>query len=109
MNALSDRKTNIAQVPEKQHPKYWKHETTGRLRPVIEAYYDGRQLTAIGCALLRAYLDQWIQSPVWDLPPIEAYYRAELAKLRRSVRALKTGLDIREWLSAANRIGIEPL
>lgn len=104
-------------VPAEQWPKLWLDETSGQLRPVVQAYYDGKGLTTVSIALLRAYLVQWVDSPVWDLRPeqhtvasvVENDYRTELKRLRRSVRKLQTAAEIREWLIAAGELGIEPL
>ena len=46
-------------------PKFWMWETSGVLRPAIMAYIDGHTLTAAQCATMRAYLRQWVGSPVW--------------------------------------------
>jgi hypothetical protein len=112
------RPFNIDQVPAEQRPKFWLDEITGRLKPVVERYYRGDQLGDLGCALMREYLEQWIDSPVWDQSCLEfptqyllvkAGQRRELRRLRRWVRTLRSSADIREWLIAAAEMGIEPL
>ena len=38
-------------------PGYWKHETSGVLRPAVEAYLGGGPMTGSQIAAMRAYLD----------------------------------------------------
>ncbi|MEI9971101.1 MAG: hypothetical protein WDO73_03055 [Ignavibacteriota bacterium] len=47
-------------------PKFWMYETSGVLRPAIEAYLHNRPMTVGQIALMRVYLRQWIMSPVWQ-------------------------------------------
>jgi hypothetical protein len=82
-------------------PKYWMHETSGVLKPVIEAYLNGEELNVQQISLLRAYLRQWIDSPCWRGPKIDP--------LRRQVRNLQTRDDIDHWLEQALEEGIDPL
>ena len=88
-------------------PKYWQHETTGVLRPVIEAYLYGRQLGPNSMAVMRAYLRQWIMSPVWDASPHAD--DEELRGLRDLIDSLTTRAQIDTWLERALEIGIDPL
>ena len=44
-------------------PGYWMHETSGVLRPAVEAYLTGGDLSAAHVAALRAYLRQWMAAP----------------------------------------------
>lgn len=89
-----------------QAPKYWEYETGGQLAPAIQRYLENQPEQLADVALIRAYLRQWIDSPVWDAP---ADTKGTLAELRRTVRLLKTRKHIRDWLNCALDIGIDPL
>lgn len=83
-------------------PGYWMHETTGVLRPAIEAYLHQRPLTGEHIAALRAYLRQWIFAPVWCED-------TEIGALRGRIDGLTSRAAIAAWLDAADDIGIDPL
>lgn len=83
-------------------PKYWRYETSGILAPTIEAYLNGKPLTIRQIALMRAYLYQWVASPVWGPSGV-------LEVLRIRVAAIKTVEDIRAAIRAGLEIGIDPL
>jgi hypothetical protein len=82
-------------------PKFWMNESTGILAPVVEAYLVGDALTAEQVHLMRVYLRQWIDSPVWKGDAIE--------KLRATVEHISNKTDITNWLDAAMDEGIDPL
>jgi hypothetical protein len=82
-------------------PGYWMHEQSGLLRPVILAYLEGAELAPEEMALMRAYLRQWIDHPVWQGTDID--------QLRATVGSLTTRHDISRWLDVAERNGIDPL
>jgi len=91
-------------------PKYWMHEVGGELAPAVGKYLLAEPLTAREISLIRAYLQQWIMSPVWDLDPFaNADTKATLAKLRGSIDWLLTVELIRRWIAAATDMGIDPL
>lgn len=90
-----------------QAPKYWMNETGGKLVPAIERYLKGTPADADDVNLIRAYLRQWIDSPVWNDGDDQA--RDDLSELRRKVREIRTRLDIDQWLEAANDLAIDPL
>ena len=78
------------------------YETTGVLAPVVQAYLNGDAMTPPQISTMRAYLRQWIQSPVWgDDPAVE--------KLRSELYTLLTSRDLKLWLKAAWVLGIDPL
>jgi hypothetical protein len=95
-------------------PKYWMYETGGKLVPAMERYLKGEPAEPDDVNLIRAYLRQWIDSPVWDdgvdlgIPadPIEG---VTLDDLRRKVREIRTRLDIDVWLADALDLAIDPL
>lgn len=82
-------------------PGYWRDETSGLLRPAIEAYLNDAPLTTLQCAAMRAYLRQWIDAPCWRGPAVD--------ELRRTVGALTTKRAIDVWLDRAMDAGIDPL
>ncbi len=82
-------------------PGYWQNETSGVLRPAVEAYLRGGPLTAMQIATMRAYLRQWIAAPVWTGPGIE--------KLRADIERLTDRKAINAWLDRAEQEGIDPL
>ena len=91
-------------------PGYWMAETSGVLRPAVEAYLDGGPLTAEHIASLRAYLRQWIMAEVWDgNPHAGGEERARLANLRAGIDDLTTRAAIARWLDDATDIGLDPL
>jgi hypothetical protein len=82
-------------------PGYWMSETSGRLRPVIEAYLTDKPLTSDDIAALRSYLRQWIEDPCWQGPAID--------QLRASIDGLTSRPAIERWLDTAIDHGIDPL
>lgn len=82
-------------------PGYWMYETTGVLRPAVEAYFAGGDMTAEQIAAMRAYLRQWIAAPVWRGP--------DIPDLRRAVDGLTSRAAIARWLALAERAGLDPL
>ena len=88
-------------LDHEQAPKFWQYETSGVLKPVVIAYLEGTPLTDRDIAIMRAYLKQWVDSPVWSGPPIYA--------LRVNVRKIRSRDDINTWLEAALDAGIDPL
>jgi hypothetical protein len=91
-------------------PKYWRHETGGALRVAVENYLSNELMTVREVALMRAYLSQWIESPVWELnPSLDAQARASLAFLRLRARRIQTVQDIHRWIADALAEGHDPL
>lgn len=92
-------------------PGYWMHETSGRLRPAVEAYLRGdNPLKPEHAAALRAYFRQWIMSPLWDQNPhADDDDRWALAELRRHVNDLTTRETIERWISWVVDEGYDPL
>ena len=97
-------------------PKYWQHETGGALRIAVENYLNNRDMTVRDVALMRAYLVQWIDSPVWEMNPhlseggpAALAALAALTALRLRARRIQTVQDIRLWISAALAEGHDPL
>jgi len=82
-------------------PFYWRYETSGALRPAVEAYLAGAELSAAQIAVLRNYLRQWIMAPVWRGDAVVA--------LRESIELIETREAIDAWLAVAQGAGIDPL
>jgi hypothetical protein len=81
-------------------PGYWQSETSGDLRPSVERYLVGTQLSTRDIALLRNYIRQWICSPVWD-------GHEEVSALREMVDSLTSRAQIDLWTERALDIGID--
>lgn len=91
-------------------PRHWMHETSGVLKPVVEAYLNNKALSEQDIAILRQYLRQWIMSPVWDSNPYAGDpERLHLARLRSSIDELISRETIEDWIEDADALGIESL
>lgn len=82
-------------------PGYWMFETSGVLRPAIEAFLNGGEMTGSQIAAMRAYLRQWIACSLWVGPMVDV--------LRTQVDEIATRADIDRWLNRAAAEGIDPL
>jgi hypothetical protein len=91
-------------------PKFWRNETGGQLHEAIGRYLEAPgRMTSKDIALVRAYICQWVNSPVWELNPLHyAESLTELADLRESARLLFTVADIHAWIDRALDAGIDP-
>jgi hypothetical protein len=76
------------------------YETTGVLRPAVEAYLTAAELTPERIAALRAYFRQWMAAP-WQGPEID--------RLRADVGGLMSRAAIDRWLELAMEQGLDPL
>jgi len=83
-------------------PKYWMHESSGVLEPVVRAYLQGDELEAHQVDLMRAYLYQWVMAPVWGPSSI-------LEALRLRAAAIESRRDIDDAIEAMVEIGMDPL
>jgi hypothetical protein len=81
-------------------PNYWMYETSGVLRPAVEAYLNRSPMTAAQIAAMRAYLRQWMAAP-WQGPGIDL--------LRQAVDGLHTQADLHRWFADAFDQSIDPL
>jgi hypothetical protein len=82
-------------------PGYWMNEHSGKLKPAILAYLKGEKLDDVQIGFIRAYLRQWIDSPMWRGDAVEG--------LRASVDAIHDRASIRNWLDDALEANIDPL
>jgi hypothetical protein len=83
-------------------PGFWMDETSGMLRPAIEAFLHDRPMTDDQVAAMRAYLRQWIEADDW-------HEGLALDNLRASIDRLTSREAISQWLALAEQIGIDPL
>lgn len=90
-------------------PKYWIHETGGKLAPAVERYLRSETMTAEDCRLVVLYFQQWVNSPVWDAnPDITPDGKKELARLRQCVASARTRGDIDACTNLAVDMGMDP-
>jgi hypothetical protein len=82
-------------------PGFWMYETSGMLRPAVEAYLRGETMTPDQIAAMRAYLRQWIAAPVWA--------GTDVQQLRDGIDGLTDRKAISRWLDLAVDAGIDPL
>jgi hypothetical protein len=95
--------------PAPQPPKYWTFEPR-ELGVAVHAYMAGKDLTVRDVLLMRAYLRQWVDSPVWEGYPYETDGgRQWLAELRERVRAIASRDDIAQCLSIMTARRMDPL
>lgn len=79
---------------------YWMYESSGVLRPAVERYLNGDQLSANDIAAMRTYLRQWIQNG--------NFRGLEIKMLREIVDSLNTREQIKEWSDLAMTAGCDP-
>ena len=80
-------------------PGYWMNETSGVLRPAVEAYLNNEPMSEGEIAAMRAYLRQWIAG----------FFDAGAADLAGRVDKLTSREAVENWLDDATEIGIDPL
>jgi hypothetical protein len=81
-------------------PGFWMYETSGVLRPAVEAYLNGKAMTPDQIGAMRAYLRQWIEGP-WQGPGI--------APLRAAIDTITDRASLSVWLDEAAEADIDPL
>ena len=81
-------------------PGYWMYETSGVLRPAVEAYLNREPMSDADIAAMRAYLRQWIAA---------GFIGPDIGALQRRVDGLTDREAIEEWLDDAIELGIDPL
>lgn len=82
-------------------PKYWMYESSGVLMPTVAKYLRGERLGELDIPIMRAYLRQWIMSPVWSGEGVD--------ELRRAIDGILDHDAVNRWLMDAEHIGIDPL
>lgn len=81
--------------------RYWMHEQSGILRPVVEAFLNRAELSDQQCATMRAYLRHWIDAPTWQGPMVDV--------LRTAVDECTNRETIERWIDMAVAAGMDPL
>ena len=92
-------------------PKYWMLETSGELAAAVNRYLD-RHINRVlrdpsgleqrDIDLIKAYLWQWVNSPLWAPS-------GSLQALRMMVATIQTQNDISRAITAAIRLEMDPL
>ena len=83
-------------------PKYWRYETSGMLQPVVRMFINGARLLPADVKIMKAYLWQWVGSPVWAPS-------GTLEALRLRVAAIETQEDLDGCVWAAVELNMDPL
>jgi hypothetical protein len=104
--AKVDGEGRVHHVPREDvvKPGFWMFETTGVLRPAVEAYMFNPkvELTEKQVGAIRAYCRQWMEGD-WD-------DRDErIIQLRREVDRMVDRATIDSWMQKAMLAGIDPL
>lgn len=92
-------------------PADWRDETTGELRPAVEAYLRGEPMTTAHIAALRRICGKWINAPAWDRNPYLTNPKiAELNALRDAIDGLTSREAFDRWLDDAfDQLDLDPL
>ena len=99
----------LLDLSDPQAPHYWMHETSGVLAGPVQRYFEGEALSDADIGALRAYLRQWIGSPVWDADPhVDEHGRNALQGLRDLIDSLTNREQISRWVQQSLEIGIDP-
>ena len=94
-------------LDDARSPHFWRDE--GRLEGPIMRYLGKETEQPGDTSLIRQYIRQWIDSPVWDMQPDSTdEHRRELAELRRQARDIRTREDIDHWMVAGLDLDIDP-
>jgi hypothetical protein len=103
--------TGLLPPSDPRAPKFWRHETGGLLAPAMERFLLHKRAKPGDTDLIRAYLQQWIDSPVWQMNPAGSDYETHraLTELRQSAHSIHTRDDVRRWVAEALDLGIDPL
>ena len=90
-------------------PKYWQ-DAIGRLPGAMTRYLRHEPLLDGDVELIRGYLRQWVESPVWEQNP---YMTTEgaigLATLRAMVLGASTIGQLERSIAMALEMGMDPL
>jgi len=103
------RDSTLPHPASPEAPKYWAYETGGELQPAMKRYLEGKTLTVRQISLLRAYLRQWINSPVWEQATDREEYRFALGALRHRTESIITAQDVDLCIEAMIELGMDPL
>jgi hypothetical protein len=91
-------------------PKFWRYETGGELTPAVQRYLRDESLTIRQVGLLKAYLQQWVESSAWDENPHAGPDdRFALSLLRNNERQANTLAQLDGCIQLAVDLGMDPL
>ena len=94
-------------------PLNWQDEVTGVLPAAVKAYLDNRvdgtPIDEQQLAIVRAFMEHYIDAPCWNHMNEIEEMAPELAELRRDVRTIKTPEAMGEWIHRCLDLGIDPL
>jgi hypothetical protein len=102
MTSMSNHKPELLPPEHPDAPKYWMHETSGALEPVVRDYLNGNRLSPEQVKLMRAYLYQWVNSPVWAPS-------GTLEVLRLAVAGIENQWGIAKCIEGMELLGMDPL
>lgn len=85
-------------------PGYWPNETSGVLVPVITRYLNGEPLDAAQVRIMKSYLAQWVNAPVWRSAGGNG-----LEELRAQVKRIETEAQLHAAIEAITDFGMDPL
>lgn len=85
-------------------PGYWPNETSGVLVPVVTRYLNGEPLNAAQLRIMKSYIAQWVDAPVW-----RSAGGTELEELRAQVKRIETEAQLHAAIDAAIDLGMDPL
>ena len=92
-----------------QPPRYWRDEIGPELRPAVSRYLNAAELSASDIEVLRLYVSQWVDSPVWELNPYhDDNARAQLTKIREDARNIQSRADLDSWTRQAIAACLDP-
>ncbi len=92
--------------PESQTLLYWRNEQSGMLAIAVHRLFNRLPLHDDLINHLRTYCQHWADFDGWQVLPEQ---KEDLARLRSSVREIKTTEDLDAWLGSALELGIDPL
>jgi hypothetical protein len=85
------------------------YEQGGQLVPAVRRFLEGIPLSSRDILLIRAYLVQWIASPLWTMnPAIDEKGRKAIEDLRSRAGSIFSEQAILKWVFDAVAQGIDP-
>ncbi len=82
-------------------PHFWMTEQTGKLAPVVDAYFNGERLTPEELDIMKQYLRQYVERVVMAG---DANRRVLLTRLEK----LRSTRDIEHFADDLSEYGVEP-
>lgn len=99
---MTEGNRNILPPDHPDAPKYWIYESSGELATAVKTYLAGERLTNHQIRLMRAYLWQWVRSPVWGAS-------GSLEALRLRVAFIDSREELSQAITHAEALGMDPL